>query len=186
MGRRLPLMLERHLLRGLSVLSGLAPSYGAFLGLRMLFGIGMGGEWGVGASLALESASPRLARAALRPAAGRLRARQSARSPRVPAGVPVLQLALSRERLAVDVFPRRPAGAPVLFIRSRVKESAAWHEHRTDWATYRKSPAAVTGAGFCTSSLLMTMMNFMSHGTQDMYPTLLRHNRLQQGTGSRT
>src|SRR5438105_14318175 len=59
-GRRLPLMLNVIFYAVISVLCGLAPSYGVFLMLRMLFGIGMGGEWGVGASLALESAAPRL------------------------------------------------------------------------------------------------------------------------------
>src|SRR5216117_3357969 len=59
-GRRIPLMLNVIFYALISVLSGLAPSYQVFLILRMLFGIGMGGEWGVGASLALESASPRL------------------------------------------------------------------------------------------------------------------------------
>ena len=60
LGRRLPLMINVIFYAVISVLSGLAPSYQTFLLLRMLFGIGMGGEWGVGASLALESASPRL------------------------------------------------------------------------------------------------------------------------------
>ena len=60
LGRRLPLMINVIFYAIISVLSGLAPSYQTFLLLRMLFGIGMGGEWGVGASLALESASPRL------------------------------------------------------------------------------------------------------------------------------
>ncbi len=59
-GRRLPLMINVIFYAVVSVLSGLAPSYQAFLLLRMLFGVGMGGEWGVGASLALESASPHL------------------------------------------------------------------------------------------------------------------------------
>src|SRR5689334_21346978 len=59
-----------------------------------------------------------------------------------------------------------------LFIRSKVKESEAWHEHRTDWATYRKSLFG-QWRRFVYLVLLMTMMNFMSHGTQDMYPTLL-------------
>src|SRR6267143_1829766 len=58
-GRRLPLMLNVVFYAVISVLSGLAPSYRVFLVLRMLFGIGMGGEWGVGASLALESVSPK-------------------------------------------------------------------------------------------------------------------------------
>src|SRR4029079_8525456 len=60
-----------------------------------------------------------------------------------------------------------------LFIRMRVKESAAWHEHRTDWAEYRQIVLR-NGRRFFYLVLLMTMMNFMSHGTQDMYPTLLR------------
>src|SRR6478672_13071136 len=54
-GRRLPLMLNVIFYAVISVLCGIAPTYGVFIGLRMLFGIGMGGEWGVGASLALES-----------------------------------------------------------------------------------------------------------------------------------
>jgi MFS transporter, SHS family, lactate transporter len=59
-----------------------------------------------------------------------------------------------------------------LFIRSKVKESEAWHEHRTDWTTYRRSMVQ-HWPRFAYLVLLMTMMNFMSHGTQDMYPTLL-------------
>ena len=59
-GRRLPLMINVIFYAVISVLCGLAPSYQVFIGLRMLFGVGMGGEWGVGASLALESASPRI------------------------------------------------------------------------------------------------------------------------------
>src|SRR4029453_1229657 len=59
-GRRVPLMLNVVFYAMISVLSGLAPNYTVFLLLRLLFGVGMGGEWGVGASLALESASPRL------------------------------------------------------------------------------------------------------------------------------
>ena len=59
-----------------------------------------------------------------------------------------------------------------LFIRAKVKESDAWHEHRMDWASYRKSLPQYWRR-FAYLVLLMTMMNFMSHGTQDMYPTLL-------------
>src|SRR5207247_9883368 len=54
-GRRIPLMLNVIFYALISVLSGLAPTYQIFLILRMLFGIGMGGEWGVGAWLVLES-----------------------------------------------------------------------------------------------------------------------------------
>src|ERR1700720_204730 len=59
-GRRLPLMIDLVFYSVIEVLSGLAPSYTSFLVLRALFGIGMGGEWGVGASLAMEKVPARL------------------------------------------------------------------------------------------------------------------------------
>jgi len=52
-GRRLPMMLNIIFYAVASALSGLAPTFQIFLILRMLFGIGMGGQWGVSASLAL-------------------------------------------------------------------------------------------------------------------------------------
>jgi len=172
-GRRLPLMLNVIFYAVISVLSGLAPSYQAFLLLRMLFGIGMGGEWGVGASLALESASPRL---------------RGLLSGLLQEGYALGNLlAAFAFRLVYPYFnslyPGNGwrlmfflGGLPALlslFIRARVKESAAWHEHRTDWATYRKSLPAFWRR-FAYLVILMTMMNFMSHGTQDMQPTMLR------------
>src|SRR5437870_1159058 len=171
-GRRLPLMLNVIFYAAISVLSGLAPNYTVFLVLRMLFGIGMGGEWGVGASLALESASPRL-RGLLSGllqegyAMGNLLAALAFRTlyPWFNAMYPG-----NGWRLMFFV-----GGLPALlslFIRAKVKESEAWHEHRTDWATYRKSLLR-EWKRFLYLVLLMTMMNFMSHGTQDMYPTLL-------------
>src|SRR5579863_6555410 len=55
-GRRLPLIIDLIFFSVVEVLSDLAPNYWTFLILRALFGIGMGGEWGVGASLAMEKA----------------------------------------------------------------------------------------------------------------------------------
>jgi SHS family lactate transporter-like MFS transporter len=171
-GRRIPLMINVVFYAVVSVLCGLAPSYGAFLVLRMLFGIGMGGEWGVGASLALESASPRL-RGLL---SGLLQEGYAMGN---------LLAAFAFRTLYPwfnEMYPGNGwrlmffiGGLPALlslFIRSKVKESEAWHEHRTDWATYRRSLFA-NWKRFVYLVLLMTMMNFMSHGTQDMYPTLL-------------
>src|SRR5258708_11530524 len=57
-GRRLPLMLNVVFYATISVLCGFAQSYWQFIALRMLFGIGMVGQWGVGASLALASPPP--------------------------------------------------------------------------------------------------------------------------------
>ena len=175
-GRRLPLMLNVIFYAVISVLCGLAPNFGTFVMLRLLFGIGMGGEWGVGASLALESASPRL-RGLL---SGLLQEGYAMGS---------LLAALAFRMVYVPVHAVHPdsawrvmfflGGLPALlslFIRARVKESAAWHEHRVDWKTYRTS-IWKHWPRFLYLVLLMTMMTFMSHGTQDMYPTFLQHER---------
>src|SRR3989475_10890835 len=58
-GRKLPLMIDLVFYSVVEVLTGLAPSYATFLVLRALFGIGMGAEWGVGASLVMEKVPPR-------------------------------------------------------------------------------------------------------------------------------
>src|SRR2546423_8752648 len=59
-GRRLPLIINLVFYSAVEVLTGLAPNYASFMVLRALFGIGMGGEWGVGASLVMEKVPPRL------------------------------------------------------------------------------------------------------------------------------
>jgi SHS family lactate transporter-like MFS transporter len=175
-GRRLPLMLNVIFYAVISVLSGLAPSYSVFLILRMLFGIGMGGEWGVGASLALESTPTRF-RGVL---SGLLQEGYAMGN---------LLAALAFRLVYVPVHAAHPdyawrvmffiGGLPALlslFIRAKVKESEAWHEHRTDWTTYRRS-LWKHWPRFLFIVLLMTMMNFMSHGTQDLYPTFLQTYR---------
>jgi SHS family lactate transporter-like MFS transporter len=176
-GRRLPLMLSVVFYAVISVLSGLAPSYRVFLVLRMLFGIGMGGEWGVGASLALESVSPRrrgLFSGLLQEgyALGNLLAAFAFRFAYVP-----LHAAHPESAWRCLFFIGGLPALLSLFIRARVKESAAWHEHRTDWPTYRRS-ILKHWPRFLYLVLLMTMMNFMSHGTQDMYPTFLQRQRM--------
>jgi MFS transporter, SHS family, lactate transporter len=175
-GRRLPLMLNVIFYAVISVLSGLAPNYTTFLVLRMLFGIGMGGEWGVGASLALESASPKL-RGLL---SGLLQEGYAMGN---------LLAALAFRVVYVPVHAAHPeyawrvmfflGGAPALlslFIRAKVKESEAWKEHRMDWTSYRRSIWR-HWPRFVYIVILMAMMNFMSHGTQDMYPTFLQQQR---------
>jgi SHS family lactate transporter-like MFS transporter len=58
-GRRIPLMANVIYFSLIELLCGFSPNYAVFLILRALFGIGMGGEWGVGASLAMEAAPMR-------------------------------------------------------------------------------------------------------------------------------
>lgn len=176
-GRRLPLMLNVIFYAVISVLSGLAPNYRTFLILRCLFGIGMGGEWGVGASLALEAVSAKwrgVFSGVLQEgyAMGNLLAAFAFRFAYVP-----LHNSNSENAWRYMFFIGGLPALLSLFIRARVKESAAWHEHRTDWTTYRRSILR-HWPRFLYLVLLMAMMNFISHGTQDMYPTFLQQQRM--------
>ena len=168
-GRKTPLMLNVIMYASCSVACAFAPSYSAFLILRMIFGIAMGGEWGLGASLALESVSPKY-RGLL---SGILQEGYAAGA----------LLASLVYRFVYPTWGWRPlfliGGLPALlaiFIRAKVKESPAWHEHKTDWGSYGRALAA-NWKRFAFLVLMMTMMNFISHGTQDMYPTFLEKHR---------
>jgi SHS family lactate transporter-like MFS transporter len=168
-GRRMPLMADLIFYSIVEVASGLAPSFGTFLALRALFGIGMGGEWGVGASLVMEKVPPRL-RGVL---SGLLQQGYA---------VGYLLAALS----FFVVFPRwgwRPlffiGGLPALlalFVRYRVKESEVWRRSRAE--SWRGLGRAILRHWrlFLYLVVLMAMMNFVSHGTQDMYPTFLQRD----------
>src|SRR5437899_3220109 len=59
-GRRIPLMAKVIYFSIIELACGFAPNFTVFLVLRALFGIGMGGEWGIGASLAMEAAPPKV------------------------------------------------------------------------------------------------------------------------------
>ncbi len=169
-GRKTPLMINVVMYASVSVACAFAPSYSVFLVLRMIFGIAMGGEWGLGASLALESVSPKY-RGFI---SGLLQEGYAAGA----------LLASLVYRFVYPDFGWRPlfliGGLPALlaiFIRMKVKESPAWHEHKTtDWSSYGR---AITSnwRRFAFLVLMMTMMNFISHGTQDMYPTFLEQHR---------
>src|SRR5882762_3803998 len=168
-GRKIPLMVDLVFYSIVEVLTGLAPTYTAFLVLRALFGIGMGAEWGVGASLVMEKVPPRYRG--------------------VVSGLLQQGYALGYLLAAVCylvVFPRwgwRPlffiGGLPALlalFVRARVQESAVWRETRHDsWSGLGRAIAA-NWKLFLYLTVLMAMMNMVSHGTQDMYPTFLERD----------
>jgi MFS transporter, SHS family, lactate transporter len=168
-GRRLPLILNILYYSLIEVLSGLAPSFRVFFALRLLYGIGMGGEWGVGASLAMESVPARW---------------RGIFSGLLQEGYAVGSL-LSAVAYAV-IYPHWGwrvlffvGGLPALltlFIRAKVKEPQAWRESRTDWANYGRSILR-NWKTFFYLVLLMIMMNLVSHGTQDLYPTFLQKQR---------
>src|SRR5579884_614453 len=168
-GRRLPLMLDVIFYSVVEVLSGLATGYRMFMVLRLLYGIGMGGEWGVGASLTMESVPARW-RGIL---SGLLQEGYALGN--ILAAVAYFTIFPHHGWRALFFVGELPALLS-LFIRAKVKESAAWHATRTDWSTYW-SVVRRNWRRFVYLVVLMTMMNFMSHGTQDLYPTFLSKQR---------
>ena len=169
-GRRLPLMIDLVFYSVIEVLSGLAPNFTTFIVLRALFGIGMGGEWGVGASLAMEKVPPRW-RGVL---SGLLQEGYAAGY-------------LLAACCYFFVYPKwgwRPmffiGGLPALlalFVRYRVKESVVWQKTRHEsWSGLGRAIVS-NWKLFIYLTALMMMMNFASHGTQDMYPTFLKEQR---------
>jgi SHS family lactate transporter-like MFS transporter len=168
-GRKLPLMLDLVFYSIVEVATGFTHSYTSFLVLRALFGIGMGGEWGVGASLAME------------------------KTPAHKRGIfsGFLQEGYACGNLLAAlcfffVFPRwgwRPmffiGGLPALlalYVRTHVTESETWQRSRhRDWSSYGKEIKSHFPL-FLYLLFFMSMMGFVSHGTQDMYPTFLQRD----------
>jgi len=168
-GRRIPLMIDVVFYSVVEVLSGLAPDYTTFLWLRALYGIGMGGEWGVGASLAMEAVPAK---------------RRGLLSGLLQEGYAVgYLLAAAAYFFVFPAFGWRAlfflGGAPALlalYIRRQVPESPTWQRTRPD--TRRIVQAVIENRGrFLYLIALMTMLNLMSHGTQDIYPTFLEKER---------
>ena len=168
-GRRIPLMVDVIFYSVVEVMSGLAPSYGWFLFLRALYGIGMGGEWGVGASLAMEAVAPRW-----RGLFSGLLQEGYAVGYLLAAGAFFFVFPLWGWRAMFFI-----GGAPALltlYIRAKVPESEAWERTRPDMARTRHAIRDNLKL-FLYLCVLMTAMNFVSHGTQDMYPTFLEKAR---------
>jgi len=175
-GRRMSMTINIVFYALMSALSGLAPSFGWFLVLRGLFGIGMGGQWGIGASLVLESV-PATWRGVL---SGLLHQGYSLGNLLAALAFLVLYPALrASDPLNAWRYMFFLGGLPAVLsvvVLLKVKESDAWQEHRTDWGTYvRSMPAA--WKRFLYLVLLLTAMGFISHGTQDLYPTFLQQGR---------
>lgn len=166
-GRRPALMASVLAYSALELASAFAPSLTVFLVLRALYGIAMGGEWGVGASLAIESVPVR-SRGMV---SGILQGGY-------PAGYLLAAIVFGvayphigwRGMFMVGVLP----ALLVLYIRMRVPESAAWASERS--ASVRGLWRGLAGHWRLAvyAIVLMTAFNFFSHGTQDLYPTFLR------------
>jgi MFS transporter, SHS family, lactate transporter len=175
-GRRLPLMLDLVFFSIIEVLSGLAPNYVTFCILRALFGIGMGAEWGVGASLVMEKVPV---------------ARRGIFSGLLQQGYATGYLLAAL--CYFFVFPRwgwRPlffiGGLPALlalYVRAQVSESEVWQRSRAGSWRDLGTMLAANWKVFLYITILMALMNGVSHGTQDLYPTLLKRDWGFQTTG---
>ncbi len=171
-GRRRPLMANVIFFSAIELLCGFAPNYTVFFILRMLFGIGMGGEWGVGASLAMEHAPVRW-RGVLSGilqsgyAVGYLLAAVAARVI-LPSFSPDFGW---RAMFWAGAVPALLA----LYIRTKVPESEAWEQHRVA-RTIDGPRIAWQHKGLALYMIaLMFLMNCLSHGSQDLYPDFLKH-----------
>ncbi len=172
-GRRIPLMIDIVFYSVIELLTAFAPNFGTFLLLRALFGIGMGGEWGLGASLAMES---------------------------LPTHTRGLFSGILQQGYAFGyllaalvywiVFPHfgwrglfvvgaLPA-LLVIYIRAHVPESPVWERNRASGRIRRVDLRRFLqehGSLLIYAALLMTAFNYMSHGTQDLYATYLQKQR---------
>ena len=169
-GRRIPLMINTGVFAVSDILTGLAPNYTSLLIVRALFGIVMGGCWGVSASLAMEGA-PRRLRGLL---SGLLQEGYAAGN--VLAAVAYFFLVGPLGWRPLFYLGSLPAIALVLYIKFRVKESEVWKKEYKSRQTWPEQCLAILSQWKLFLYLLafMTMMLFASHGTQDMYPTFLQ------------
>src|SRR5216117_2392465 len=172
-GRRIPLMADIIFYSAMELLTAFSPSYTWLLIFRALYGIGMGGEWGLGASLAME-ALPTAARGLF-------------------SGILQQGYAFGYLLAAVVywiVFPffgwrgLFVAGALpallVLYIRAQVPESPVWLQRQRETSNFWSDLLTVLKQHwglFVYVILLMTAFNAMSHGTQDLYQTFLGEQR---------
>ena len=166
-GRRPTLMVNIACYSLLELLSGFSPNLTTLIVLRALFGIAMGGEWGVGGALTMETV-PAKSRGIV---SGLLQAGY-------PSGYLLASVVFGvlyqyigwRGMFMVGVLP----ALLVLYVRAHVPESPAFKtlEKRARpglLVTLKKNVALSI-----YSIILMTAFNFFSHGSQDLYPTFLR------------
>jgi MFS transporter, SHS family, lactate transporter len=168
-GRRPVLMVDVVLYAVLAFVSAFSPNLVVFLSLRALFGIAMGGEWGVGASLTMETV-----RAEARGFVSGILQTGYASGYLIAsiAYATVFPLIGWRGMFMLGIVP----ALLVLYIRRNVEESPGWQADRRRAGRI----AGVLAAHWqlaVYAILLMTALNLLSHGTQDLYPTFLKVDR---------
>ncbi|MBB3400782.1 MULTISPECIES: MFS transporter [Rhizobium] len=169
-GRRTTLMVDVLLYSIFEFLTGFSTGLTMFLVLRALFGVAMGGEWGVGASLTMETI-PEESRGLV---SGILQAGY-------PSGYLLASIVFFllfpiigwRGMFIVGALP----ALLVLYIRRNVQESPAFLQRQSKPQRPFLTVLRENIPLFIWAVLLMTAFNFFSHGTQDLYPTFLETQR---------
>ena len=173
-GRRTPLIVDVSFYSVVGFLCAFAPNYTVLLVLRLLYGIGMGGEWGIGAALAMEKIPPER-RGFF---SGLLQQGYSCGYLLAALSYLVVHSALGLSWRWFFGLSILPAGISLL-VRTRVHESEVWETTRAKMRATRTRFRDVfldrrVLRRFVYLIALMTVFNWMSHGTQDLYPTFLR------------
>jgi SHS family lactate transporter-like MFS transporter len=176
-GRRTPLMIDVALFSILELATAFSPNFTVFLVLRALYGIAMGGEWGLGAAMAMEVLPPQ---------------RRGFFSGLLQEGYMVGYLLAALAYFAVFHFAPQlgwralfvigtlPA-LLIFYIRAHVPESPTFVAELK--RRPKEAPHAVITALkahwplFVYAVLFMSSLNFLSHGTQDLYATSLQKQR---------
>jgi SHS family lactate transporter-like MFS transporter len=165
-GRRRPLIFCVLYFSFFTVMSGLSPNLATFMVCRALYGIGMGGYWGISASYAMESCPTRF---------------RGVLSGLIQAGYPIgYLLAAIAAQTVVPQFGWRTAflcGLPVailvVVLMVFAPESKAWKQHRPETGRVMLRSALEHKGTFLYLLLMMTVLLFLSHGAQDLYPDFL-------------
>lgn len=167
-GRRLPLMVDVGFYSVIELLTAFSPNITVFIVLRAVYGIAMGGEWGLGAALAMESLPPQK-RGLF---SGLLQEGYAVGNLLASAVFALLFVHIGwRWMFVIGVLP----ALLILYIRTHVPESPAW-KAGTAQKIGGSHPFLPTLKAnwplFLYTILLMASLNFMSHTTQDPYVSL--------------
>lgn len=169
-GRRIPLMIDVGLYSFIELITAFAPNLGVFIVLRALYGVAMGGEWGLGAALAMESL-PAERRGLY---SGILQEGYAVGYLIAAVVLAVLYVHIGwRGMFLIGALP----ALLIFFIRTHVPESPAWLAGQAQKIAAGPHPLIRSFTAqwplFIYAILFMAAFNYMSHGTQDLYPTFL-------------
>jgi MFS transporter, SHS family, lactate transporter len=173
-GRRIPLMVDVGLFSFLELLTAFSPNLTFFIVVRALFGVAMGGEWGLGAALAMESL-PSDMRGVM---SGLLQEGYAVGN--LLAGVSLTLFFHYVGWRGMFVIGALPA-LLILYMRTSVPESPVWEAGRAERLNVRGDvlidAIKRNWILFIYGILLMSAFNFMSHGSQDPYVTFVSLQR---------